>query len=102
MANATVAGVTETATYGETSSSTFVDQQWAGAMLVAPKTSGSVGIVNKFMVGCTWRFRRRIAITTSDKLASLPPGTSLCASPGSNSVFHAGRVGADANPIVAP
>jgi outer membrane immunogenic protein len=51
MANATVAGVTETATYGETSSSTFVDQQWAGAMLVAPKTSGSVGIINKLMIG---------------------------------------------------
>jgi hemolysin activation/secretion protein/opacity protein-like surface antigen len=67
--------------YGETSSSTFVDQQWAGAILVAPKTSGSVGIVNRLMVGWTggggleWMFAHNMSVKAEYLLYDLGVAT---------------------------
>ncbi len=54
--------------YGETSSSTFIDQQWSGALLSGFKTSGSMGIDNRLMAGWTagggleWMFSRNMSL----------------------------------------
>lgn len=54
--------------YGETTSSTFVDQQWSGALLSGFKTSGSMGIDNRLMVGWTagggleWMFSPNMSV----------------------------------------
>lgn len=78
--------------YGETSSSTFVDQQWAGAILVAPKTTGSVGIVNKLMVGWTggggleWMFAHNMSVKAEYLLYDLG-SVAYNSSPSITSIF---------------
>jgi hemolysin activation/secretion protein/opacity protein-like surface antigen len=78
--------------YGETSSSTFVDQQWAGAILVAPKTTGSVGIVNKLMVGWTggggleWMFAHNMSVKAEYLLYDLG-SVAYDSSPSITSIF---------------
>jgi len=54
--------------YGETTSSTFVNQQWSGALLSGFKTSGSMGISNRLMAGWTagggleWMFSPNMSV----------------------------------------
>lgn len=54
--------------YGETSSSTLIDQQWSGPLVLPLKTSGSVGTADKIMAGWTagggfeWMFSRNLSL----------------------------------------
>lgn len=54
--------------YGETSSSTFINQHWSGPLILPLKTSGSTGISNKVLAGWTagggleWMFSRNLSL----------------------------------------